>query len=154
MEPVEIRALWQTGHLHAEQLPELATDLLAGGADSLPLRQLAGLMRPSASEAGPLLDRALCAVGVPQLSRTEACEVAASSIAARVLDGAVDPYTGASSLAGLWSDCQWPSYLLAFVAALDEWDDFPAAHAEIEGQIRNDCRELLTTLKPREVYKR
>jgi hypothetical protein len=143
MSPTAIRALWQTGHLHAEQLPEIAVELLFAGEDSLPLRQLAGLLHPTSLEAEALLDRALNDLGVPRLGRNEACRSAASAIASRVLTGAVDPYSGARSLAGLWSDCGGPNHLSVFVAAVDEWDDCPSARAEIEGLIRQACGKLV-----------
>ena len=143
MNLTSIRALWQMGHLPPEQLPQVATDLLVAGSDSRALRLLAGLMDPTAAEADPLLNQALSELGVPQLGRDEACKAAARELAKQALSGVLSPYAASSSLGGLCSDCDWPSYLIAFAAALDEWDDFPSARSEIERQILHDCREVL-----------
>lgn len=146
--PTTLRALWQTGRLYPEQLPPIATDLLASGADSPALRELAGLERPTRADAGPVVERMLTELGAPRLEPAAACRAAAREIAVRALAGALDPYPAAASLGALWSDCGWPDYLTAFVAVLDEWDDFPAARGEMRAEILRSCREVVAVLGP------
>lgn len=145
MNPTTLRALWQTGHLYPEQLPDIATDLLVGGADSPALRELAGLRLPTRADAEPVMARVLSELGVPSLEAIEVCHVAAREIAIRTLEGRIQPYDAAASLAALCSDCGWPEDLTFFVAALDEWDDLPGAREQITRDILKECRRLVAT---------
>src|SRR5258707_321054 len=54
---------WQLGALRCEELPGIACDVLAAGFDCAALYELAGLDRPSMSEAGPLFRRVLQELG-------------------------------------------------------------------------------------------
>ena len=143
MNPTTLRALWQTGHLYPEQLPDIASDLLGGGADSPALRELAGLQLPTRADAEPVMTRVLSELCVPTLEASEACQVAAREIAIRTLEGRIQPYDASASLAALCSDCGWPEDLKFFVAALDEWDDLPGAREQITGEILEECRRLV-----------
>lgn len=138
-----LRALWQTGQLNPEDLPEIAVELLLAGADSQALRELAGLVRPTSDDAEPVLMRVLRELGAPVLEQDVACRVAARATAARALAGAISPHDAAVALAGLYGVCDCPPALSWFVAAAHEWVDVPHERPQIAIQILEECRGLL-----------
>jgi hypothetical protein len=143
MGPTALRALWQTGQLNPEDLPEVAAELLISGADSQALRELAGLARPTRDDAEPVLARVLRDLGAPALQQDVACRVAARATAARALAGAISPHDAAVALAALCAACDWPPDLGWFVAALYEWVDVPHERPQIAVQILEECQKLL-----------
>lgn len=143
MGPTALRALWQTGQIGPEDLPRIAVDLLLAGADSQALRELAGHVRPTSDDAGPVLMRVLRDLGAPVLKQDVACRVAARATAARALAGAISPHEAAVALAALYGACDWPPDLSWFVAAVDEWVDVPHERPQIAVQILEECQTLL-----------
>lgn len=141
--PLVLRALWQTGQLYPEQAPAWATELLAGGADSPALRQLAGLHRPTRTEVEPVVDRALTELGAPPLDDDATWRIAAREIASGAVEGRIAPNDAAASLSGLWSDYDWPRELGSFPGLGDEWGMHPACRAEIEAEIVAACGQVL-----------
>ncbi|HYR08131.1 MAG TPA: hypothetical protein VEQ60_10190 [Longimicrobium sp.] len=143
MNPLALRALWQTGRLYPEQVPALAVDLLAGGADSPALRELAGMDRPTRAEVEPAIDRALLALGAPRLDEDAAGRIAAREIAADTIAGRMAPYDAAISLSALWLNHELPLELAVFVGLVGEWVDHPAVRAEVEATILEECEQVL-----------
>lgn len=143
MGPTALRALWQTGQLGPEDLPGIAVELLLAGADSQALREMAGLVRPTGDDAGPVLMRVFRDLGAPVLEQDVACRVAARATAARALAGAISPHDASVALAALCGACDWPPDLSWFVAALDEWVDVPHERPQIAVQILEECQKLL-----------
>lgn len=148
VDPRTLRALWQSGHLYAEQCPPLAVELLMGGADSPSLRELAGMDRPARAQLEPLMDRVLAELGAPRLDPGVAWRITARWIAARALRGTIAPYDAAHSLYTMCSDNDWPPELQAFLGLADEWEHplMFAGRAEIEAEILEACGRLLVVI--------
>jgi hypothetical protein len=143
MGPTALRALWQMGQLDPEDLPGIAVELLLAGADSQALREMAGLVRPTGYDAGPVLMRVLCDLGAPALEQDVAARVAARATAARALSGAISAYDAAVVLAALCRLRDYPPDLCGFAAAVDEWDELPHDRPQIAVQILEECQTLL-----------
>jgi hypothetical protein len=138
-----LRALWQTGRLYPEQVPALAVELLAGGADSPALRELAGMHRPTRAEVEPVMDRALLALGAPRLDTDAAARIAAREIAADAIAGRTTPHDAAISLSALWLNHELPLDLAVFVGLVGEWQSHPGFRTEVEAMILEECEQVL-----------
>lgn len=146
MNALTLRALWQTGRLYPEQVPGFAVGLLAGGADSPALRELAGMDRPMSAEVAPLLERVFSELGVPSHDAGAAWLITAREVAVRAVACTAAPYDAAHSLYGLWSDYGWPPQLAVFLELTDEWEDFPEGRPHPEARILVACEQLLRGL--------
>jgi len=94
----EAAAFWTLDLLHligSEKLPQVACSALEQGLDSPALRQLAGELKPVASESVPLLIRALGELSICQPDRNAARLIVARFYARQILDGSLSPYDGA-----------------------------------------------------------
>src|SRR3989454_11594841 len=59
-----VAAKWVLGRIPSEALPRIASDLLEAGRDTPTLRRLAGELRPTLGESGPLFEEILDELGV------------------------------------------------------------------------------------------
>jgi hypothetical protein len=118
-------ARWVVGQLPPEELPDLATEALAAGADSTSLALLAGLSRPTRAEAGPLFEKVLAESGVRVPGFREAVLLLARHVAQQILTGDVGPDAGAKRLVQLAHELDDPPpELSVFLGPESEISDF------------------------------
>ena len=91
-------ARWILATIPANELPDVASIALTVGHEGPALRELAGEIDPSRSDVSSLVDRVLRELGAPQLTRADAAVVLATRVAARIVDGSVEPYDGAKRI--------------------------------------------------------
>ncbi len=149
---------WQLGLLGSEDLPAVATAVLERGVDSPSLRILAGLSRPTASEASPIVDGVAeeLRLDLP-VSNRDAVLLAARGIAERIVSGEIPAYEGARRIWSLWNDDDYPDELLPFVGEASQIDDYLAERvkdpdrydawiAAAQAGIVDAARELVRTV--------
>jgi hypothetical protein len=120
----EFAARWILATIPASELPEVAGIALTVGHDGPALRELAGELDPSRSEVSSLVERALRELGAPQLTRADAAVVLAARVAARIVDGSVEPYDGAKQIWCLGRDVPEVGHALdPFIYWASEFED-------------------------------
>jgi len=142
MKPQTVVARWTLGLLRGEELPQIAADLLADNHDNQPLREVAGLLRPTLRDAAARFDRALSEAGFTAMTEAEAVRHVALDIAKRIAAGRMSPYAAAKELGRLWSE-HGAEDLVAFYACADEYEEHPNAQSEIDEEIRTHAREYV-----------
>lgn len=114
--------------ISAEILPDIATEALVAGCDSLSLRLLAGLTQVEAEEARTLLKKALLELHLSIPDARQAVSLLARDVARDILQGTSSPYEGAKEISDL-SLLVAPDHHLpdldTFVYAASEWKDRP-----------------------------
>jgi hypothetical protein len=147
--PATLRALWQARCVYPEQVPGFAVHLLAAGADSPVLRELAGMDRPTRAEVEPLVERLFLELGAAHVDEDTAWRAAAREIAAGAVGGSIALYDAAGLLYALWSTYDWPPELGSFPGLTDEWyEEFLGGRELMEAEILAACRRLLADLDP------
>jgi hypothetical protein len=119
-----VAAKWALGLIPGEALPRIATDALEAGLDTPSLRLLAGEMRTTLGETGPIFDEALDELGVPVPDRSRAALVVAREYATQISDGTVSPYEGAREIFALHADLLGSTLELGpFAYWVSEWQE-------------------------------
>jgi hypothetical protein len=131
------------GRLSPEDAVTRAASLLAEGLDSLPLRQLAALVRPTRGDADPLLDALARAHPAPLLAREDAARIIAEDVARQLIAGAISPFYAAAEIRQLWPETGHADWVTPFVSLSDDHDEHPAERDEIEAEIVANARGLL-----------
>ena len=138
-------AQWALGLLHADSLPEVACAALEAGLYSEPLCVLAGLVRPTARDAGPLFEQALVELGRVPLTHAQGLLQVAGYWARRIVSGAVRPIQGADQLALLFPCSELPE-IDTFWHLADQWEWIQQRPA-LEREIIEAARHLLAHLE-------
>ena len=137
------QARYSIGRLPGEDLPELASELLAKGIDTSAVRELAGLRRPTARDAGPVFERVLADLGRPTMPVAVAAQVIARDLARRAVSGEVSPREAAQRGSSLSTQADYPDVLTRFLALADDYECFPEQHEAIDAQVLRYAHELL-----------
>jgi hypothetical protein len=138
------QALMVADRVPAEELPDLACELLSHGFDTPAVRELAGLQNPTLREARPVFERVLRELKRPAMGRLEAATVVARGLADQVITGHIAPLEAAARGALLCPDFDYPDVLTYFLACHDDYECFPRDRATIDEDVRRRCKELLT----------
>ena len=138
-------AQWRLGLLRPETLPDLACAALQAGFYSESLCVLAGLVRPTMRDAGPLLADALTELGRPRMTREQRLQFLAAHWARAIVDGAIRPIQGADQLA-LFYPCEELPEAVEFRHLADQWE-WIQRRPELEREIIETARRLLTRLE-------
>jgi hypothetical protein len=149
---VDIRlmaARYRLGELRGEELPNIAVALLEGGHDSQPLRELAGLDRPTLRDAGELFEKVLAALGQEIPDERGARLLLLERVLELLVSGGVDPVNGAydvwytaSELFGEQRE-EW----IPFEGLASVYEDYPAGRAEIGREIVDHATRALARLR-------
>lgn len=136
-------ARFRRGELPGEELPDVAIAMLEAGVDTQPVRELAGLVRPTLREAGDLFEAALQSLGRPLLRDDQVLAVLRDGILRRTAKAEISAIAGARDLWSLWHDLGYPQDLSVFVYLEDVWCDHPEQRESVEQEIRERAMELL-----------
>ena len=139
-------ALYRIGALAPGRLGDIGTALLAAGADSPAVRELAWLSLDATwRDVGDLFDRVLSDLGRPALSEHAAAFRLAKDAASDIVNGLATPYEGAARIAyGPFQAAGQPDELAPFYYWADEWEDHPEYRSECEADILRVAAEFLT----------
>ncbi len=137
------QALYTFKRLPGEQLPEIATDLLAQGVDSAAIRELAGLYEPTLRDAASLFERVLADLGRPPLTTEQAAEIVARDLARRIVTGELQPRDAAGRGSSLCPDAGYPEVLTRFLALADDYECYPEQSASIDADVVSYAKQLL-----------
>ena len=142
-------ARYRLGALRGEELPDIAIAMLENGHDSQPLRELAGLDRPTLRDASALFEKVLAAVGQEIPDERGARLLLLERVLGLIITGAIDPGEGAyevwysvSELFGEQLD-EW----MPFVGLASEYEDYVAGRGEIGRGIVDHAAEALARLR-------
>jgi hypothetical protein len=141
MSPETLGALARLNMLDGETLPDRACELLEAGIDTQAVRELAGLHRPSLSEAQPLLQRALRELNVAE-ARPDDAILVALDFAERIIAGSM-PADRGYEIGTLWRDHSAVDDLGRFYGLWAQWDDDPKYRPELKADILTSAKELL-----------
>jgi hypothetical protein len=140
-------AKWVLGLLPSESLPEIAATVLENGLDTPALRQLAGELRPTMRDAGPIFQKAVVELGITLPSKPDAGLIVAREYATEISEGITTPYEGARRI---WREIQLEVEELkhqfdpfVYWASEREDADDPARREFCENAIRAAARNLL-----------
>lgn len=122
------QALYRCNMLSGDDLPRLALQLIEHGADNSTVCELACLYRPALRDAGPMFERIMRELDIPELALAEARQVAAAGIAKRIAAGTVRPDVGARHLRDLYWDMGNPESLQTFWELQFYYDDYYPEH--------------------------
>lgn len=129
--------------LPGEQLPEVAVAMLEAGYESQPIRELAGLHRPTRRDAGQLFEEALATVRPDAMSVERAREVVRDHLIGAIADGSVDPFKGMRQLNAMWTALGHPADLAALVYLEDVACDYPDKQPAVAEEIVETARQLV-----------
>jgi len=133
----------------------MAPSLLNEGFDSQPLRELAGLDRPTLRDAGDLFDRVLEQHGISVPDRRSAELVMLEYHLERLASRDVDPCEGAYNVWGmagqLFDGAQLDAWV-GFVGLASEYEDHPAARTKLGAEIVTLARDTLAQLRNPSVH--
>jgi hypothetical protein len=150
VDPLEVAA-WRmaVGQLASEDLPELATEALVRGLDSLALRELAGQAPDDVRDSADLFRVALAELGI-ELPDSETAEWRlARRVASEIVAGTISGGRGANKLWGTYLRVRENGDLRIFVGLASMLDDYPDDVEEIEADIVVAAREFLSRSEPR-----
>ena len=139
----EEEALFRLGLMRGEQLPDIACAMLDAGFDAQPIRELAGMTKPTLRDAGALFEAALVTLGRQRLSREQMLSALRNHVLRRTASGVVSPIAGAREIAAAWYPLGHPKDLSVFVYLDDLWDECPDKRADIEQEIVDRARAML-----------
>ena len=140
----EEEALFRVRQLPGERLPEVACAMLEAGFDSQPIRELAALSAPTIRDAGELFEAALATLGRPALSQEQALAALRNRLVRRIALGEVAPPLGAREIMRQWQDLGSQPELSVFIYLDDLWEEYPQKRAQIEQEIVERARGLLS----------
>lgn len=127
----------------------MAIALLNEGLDSQPLRELAGLDRPTLRDACALFDRVLEQHGIPVPDKRSAQLLMLEYYLDRLARRDVDPCVGAYevwAMAGDLFDGEQLKAWVGFVGLASEYEDHAAERAELGAEIVTLARDTLPQL--------
>lgn len=150
-------ALWRTGRLPPERIPDVACDALEQGLDHPALRYLAGLSKPTSADIGSRFDDACRQLGtIPTApAEIEALEFRswleeaipiASSRAQQILDGDVDPAEAWLNIP--WRDGQPLGPLAVFFTFAHPEDNVISFDDTFRRRLNAACKEFLAAVQP------
>jgi hypothetical protein len=149
-------ALWRTGKLPPERIPDVACDALQEGMDNALLRQLAGLVRPTRRDIGTKFDDACQQLGIiPDTEEYLAAEFkawlqtalpVAHTLARKILERTIDPVQG-------WLNIPWRNdQPLGPIGIFFEFSD-PAGMVSFDDEFHKHlfsaCEKFLQELEPK-----
>jgi hypothetical protein len=141
----QAQALWESGQLAREELPEVAADALVAGLDTPSLRVLAGLTAARMDRAAALADRALQELGHRPMVRLPPAREAALWAEATAA-GPVDVLQGVGVLWALsprTDDAELRAALAGFFEDGQRWQRAIPERPAIERQIVDRARGFL-----------
>lgn len=134
----------QVGLVACEQYPGIAADLLVDGYDSPALRELAGYPRNDPRGLHDLWFQVRDELGKPLEDDSLARRVLVRHWLQRIVDGTLDPYTGATLILGLaWFALGQPTILNPLLADRDFWEELPEQRDKIQCDLLADARIIL-----------
>ena len=132
------------GKQPTEDLPALAADALAEGADSPSLRVLAGAPKGEVRDSRDLFMFAVAELGFRVPTEPEAWRYLARNWAQDILSGRISAYERARRI---WTEAAnalgKPDDLVDFVGLASEWEDCPEQRTDFETEIVEAARRLL-----------
>jgi len=143
-----VAAKWVLGRIPSEALPRIASDLLEAGPDTPTLRRLAGELRPTFGESGPLFEEIFGELGVAVPDMSRAGLVLAKAYAAQIIDGSLSAYDGARHIWRIQMEVEGLTPELGpFVYWASEWEEAgsPDECRECEAGIRAAAVEFAGT---------
>ncbi|UYY81977.1 hypothetical protein OIT41_02555 [Arthrobacter sp. YA7-1] len=136
----------QVGLIHSEQYPDIAADLLVDGHDSPALRELAGHPRNDPQGTRDLWFQVRDELGKPFEDDGTARRTVVRHWLQQIVDGILDPYTGANLILGLaWFALGQPAVLNPLVADRDFWEELPERRDKIQRDLLDDARIILAS---------
>ena len=145
--PNTIAALWYSGEIPPEAMPDLAADLMLRGFDGKWLRRCAGESRPVSADINEYVDEMFMEIGVEgPFNRAQALEMVGLFITHEVSEGRVEATAGAERIAALY-DWEWPSdsiFSSLIELALKSEYESDDKRAENQKQIMALCSGLAT----------
>ena len=138
-------AEWRLARFPPEYLPDVACAALEAGLDSESLCVLAGLVRPTGQDAGPVFEQALEELGRPPVAREQAIRLVATHWVRSIVAGAVRPIEGAGELA-LFYPCKELPELDAFWLLAEQWECIEQCPS-LEREIIDTAQRLLARLE-------
>jgi len=144
-----LHARWVLKDVPHDGVPELCQTLVNEGLDSPSLRYLAGLTKSELYQIDGLLRRMFHEFGFEKCTEIDAAWYLVKDLAAEVESGRMGAYEGARRLGQYGTDFQplFP-YLRTFIAAWNEWDEYPEHSQNIESQIKTAAAALLPKPAP------
>ena len=150
-------ALWRTGKLPPERIPDVACDALQEGMDDPRLRYLAGLVNPTRRDIGTKFDDACQSlVIIPDVKDEVDAEFRywlqtalpiAKAIAQQILDGTINPVEGWLSIP--WCVDQPLGPLAVFFTFADRVGSV-SFDEKFQRRVVAACEQFLSTLKASE----
>jgi hypothetical protein len=139
------RRLWTLELIPGSELPSVAAHALLEGCDSPSLRELAGLTSGELDQASVLFRRSLEEQGLRLLTKSEALRQLSYQVSVEILDGEIDPYSGARLLwkAAVDNDVDHGHELDPFIYAASEYEDRPTDREVFERAIIEEAREVV-----------
>lgn len=134
------------GLVRPEDMPAFAADALEAGFDGPALRRLAGLVRPSSWDVGELFESAVGEIGIVEVrTKEQAVFKLARILAKAIVDGQVEPITGARGLSYYASVAGYPEELAQFDLLADEplWGEYARARDVLCADIIAEAKKLI-----------
>jgi|SRR5437660_6146720 len=136
-------ALYRTGQLRGEDLPQIASRMIEAGFDAPGVCELASLRSPTLRDGAALFDQALASLGRQPMSEDRAWVLVREGVLRAVAHAEIEPFEGAAKLHLLWIDLKYPEDLSIFVGLEDEASEHPEARSEIATEIQAHATRLL-----------
>lgn len=138
-------ALLVVGMQPPEDLPDVATAAILAGVESPSLAQLSGLPRSEYQEARDLFFQAMEELGLDRPSPSDARWTIVRQWASDIVAGALSPIEGAQRIQrDGWNELGRPEELTVFVGLADQWSDDPPHWDELEAEIIEAARNLVS----------
>lgn len=144
-----LHAKWTIQTLYPEDVPEICRLLLSEGLDSQTLRKLASL-DPSQVESIPqMLPHLFGEMNLEERTKIEAAWLLVHEYATQVQKGSMGAYEGARRIGQYGTDFDplYP-YLRPFIAATEEWDEYPEHSQALQSKIRTAAAAVLQMQPP------
>lgn len=115
------------GLASGDDLAAAALELVEGGSENPTACELACLPRPTARDAGPLFERILRELAVPEISAADAQRIVAADVGRAMVSGAVCPRNGFAETEALQeaSDEPVPFWQFDMGAFYNGWAEDP-----------------------------
>lgn len=144
-----LHAKWTLQTLYPEDVPEISQLLISEGLDSQTLRKLAGLPADQINTVPQLLPRLFGEMNLEERTKIEAAWLLVHEYATQVQKGRMGAYEGARRMGQFGTDFDplYP-YLRQFIAATEEWDEYPEHSQALESKIRTAAAAVLQMQPP------
>ena len=147
-----LQAKWQLGLLRTDELPSLATELLAVGTETPALIELAGLTAPDRWQVAPLVECVFHESGLRPISDDAARWRLVYAIARDIVEKRVVPLDGAAKLWSLATDLGLPEEISYFVYLAADYgegpEDLETERAWFDAKIIETAVEVLRGERP------